>query len=89
MIINSCNFDGGGGIVCVCVRERVFVIFFFLFGWCDSMYFLCFLVLEFSSGIFCRAVLVERYYLNLVLSLNILFSPSMMAESFAEYWSLG
>ena len=32
---------------------------------------------------------MERYYMNLILSWNILFSPSMVVESFAEYSSLG
>jgi hypothetical protein len=32
---------------------------------------------------------VERYYVNLVLSWNILVSPSMVIESFAGYSSLG
>ena len=32
---------------------------------------------------------MERYYVNLVLSWNILFSPSMVIESFAGYSSLG
>jgi hypothetical protein len=32
---------------------------------------------------------MERYYVNLVLSWNILFSPSMVIENFAGYSSLG
>ena len=32
---------------------------------------------------------MDRYYVNLVLSLNILVSPSMMSESFAGYSSVG
>ena len=32
---------------------------------------------------------MKRYCVNLVLSWNILFSPSMVIESFAEYSSLG
>ena len=47
-----------------------------------------FLVLEFSSMILFRAVLVYRYCLNLVLFWNILISLSMLIESFAEYGSL-
>ena len=39
--------------------------------------------------ILCKAGLVDRYCLNLVLSWNILFSPSMLIESFAGYSSLG
>ena len=43
----------------------------------------------FSSIILCSAGLMERYCVNLVLSWNILFSPSMVIESFAGYSSLG
>ena len=32
---------------------------------------------------------MERYFMNLVLSLNTLASPSMVIESFAGYSSLG
>ena len=32
---------------------------------------------------------MEKYYVNLVLSWNILFSPSIVIESFAGYSSLG
>jgi hypothetical protein len=32
---------------------------------------------------------VERYCINLVLSWNVLFSPSMVIESFARYSNLG
>ena len=39
--------------------------------------------------ILCKAGLVDKYCLNLVLSWNILFSPSMLIESFASYSSLG
>jgi hypothetical protein len=38
---------------------------------------------------FFRAGFVERYCVNLVLSWNILFSLSMVIESFAGYSSLG
>ncbi|ERE69669.1 nodal modulator 1 precursor [Cricetulus griseus] len=38
---------------------------------------------SFPSRTFCRAGLVDMYCLNLVLSSNILFSPSIMIESFA------
>ena len=44
---------------------------------------------SFPSSILCRAGLVERYCLNLVLSWNILVSPSIVIESFAGYSSLG
>jgi hypothetical protein len=44
---------------------------------------------SFSCIILCKARFVERYYVNLVLSWNILVSPSMVIESFAGYSSLG
>ena len=44
---------------------------------------------SFPSRILCRAGLVDRYCLNLVLSWNILFSPSMLIESFSGYSILG
>ena len=43
----------------------------------------------FPSSTFCKAGFVDTYCLNLVLSWNILFSPSMVIESFAGYSSLG
>jgi hypothetical protein len=43
---------------------------------------------NFPSRILCRAGLVDRYYFNLVLSGNILVSPSMLIESFSGYSSL-
>ena len=43
---------------------------------------------SFPSRILCKAGLVDRYCLNLVLSWNILVSPSMLIESFAGYSSL-
>jgi hypothetical protein len=46
------------------------------------------LCLSFPSSILCRAGLVERYCLNLVLSWTILVSPFMVIESFAGYSSL-
>ena len=45
-------------------------------------------MLEFSYIILCRARLVERYCVNLVLSWNIFVSSSMVIESFAGYSSL-
>jgi hypothetical protein len=44
---------------------------------------------SFPSRILCRAGLVNRYCLNLVLSWNTLVSSSMLIESFAGYSSLG
>ena len=44
---------------------------------------------SFPSRVFCRAGLVDRYCLSLVLSRIILVSPSMMIESFAAYSNMG
>jgi hypothetical protein len=44
---------------------------------------------SFPSRILCRAWLVDRYCLNLVLFWNNLLSPSMLIENFAGYSSLG
>ena len=60
-------------------------IFVALFLWMQ----LAFLGWSFTSSTFCRAGFVVRYCLNLFLSCNILFSPSMVIESFAGYSSLG
>ena len=46
-------------------------------------------MLEFSSSILCWARMIDRYCLTLVLSRNILVSPSMLIVSFAGYSSLG
>lgn len=43
---------------------------------------------SFPSSIFCRAWFVHRYCLNLVLSWNIFFFPSMEIESVAGYSNL-
>ena len=47
------------------------------------------LVCGFPSSIFCNAGFVATYCLNLFLSWNSLFSPSMVNTSFAGYSSLG
>ena len=47
------------------------------------------LVLIFPPIILCRAGFVDRYWVNLVLSWNILVFPSMVIESFAGYSSFG
>ena len=47
------------------------------------------LVCDFPSSTFCKAGFVATYCLNLFLSWNILFSPSMVNASFAGYSSLG
>ena len=44
---------------------------------------------SFPSTTFCGTGFVDRYCLNLDLSQNILFSPSMVIENFAGYSSLG
>ena len=45
---------------------------------------------RFPSSTLCSDGFVARYWLNLVLSWNsVLFCPSMLIESFAEYSSLG
>ena len=44
--------------------------------------------LSYPSCIFCRTGFMDRYYLNLILSGNILFSLFMVSESFAGYISL-
>ena len=43
----------------------------------------------FLSSIFCKSGFVAMYCLNLFLSWNILFCPSMVNASFAGYSSLG
>ena len=50
--------------------------------------FVCF-IFVFVLRILCKTELVDRYCLNLVLSWNILFSPSMLIKSFAGYSNLG
>jgi hypothetical protein len=45
--------------------------------------------LEFLSIVFCRAECIERHYLSLVLSWNVLFSPSILIESFAGHSFIG
>ena len=47
----------------------------------------CFVI--FPSSFFCKTRFVATYCLNLFLSWNILFSPSMVNASFAGYSSLG
>jgi hypothetical protein len=43
---------------------------------------------SFPSRILCKPGLVNRYFLNLVLSWNILVSPSTLIKSFVGYSSL-
>ena len=44
---------------------------------------------KFLSSTICRAALANKYYLNLVLSWNVIFSPCSVIESFAGGSSLG
>jgi hypothetical protein len=69
---------------------------YLLLGLLEEDYFLAFsrvkfpsLCWHFLSVILCRDGFVEIYCVNLVLSWNILVSPSMLIESFAGYSSLG
>ena len=48
-----------------------------------------FLGWSFPYSILYRAGFVARYWLNLILSWNILFCPSMVIENFVGYISLG
>ena len=50
---------------------------------------LAFIGWSFPSSTLCGTGFVNRYCLNLVLLCNILFSSSMVIESFAGYNSLG
>ncbi|ERE84087.1 hypothetical protein H671_2g6234 [Cricetulus griseus] len=50
---------------------------------------LCSLGWSFPSRTFCSAGFVDMYCLNLFLSWKILFSPSILIESFAGYSILG
>jgi hypothetical protein len=52
------------------------------------MHVVSFIGLQFSSGLLCMAVLMERYCLSLVLPWNIFVSPSIVFEIFAGYSSL-
>jgi hypothetical protein len=74
VILYSC-----GSLLLGLLLDDYFLFFFFL-GCSFSLH----------VGVFlCRARLVERYCLNLVLSRNILVPPSMVIENFAGYSSLG
>jgi hypothetical protein len=90
MIANSCYFDvviaiiGGGGR---CVSSFGVAILE-LFVSCVFLGVGELLCWNFSSSIFYRAGFVDRYCLNLVLSWNILFSPSIVTEHFVGYSSL-
>ena len=61
-------------------------------GWADAcviMGVVGFLFCSFPSSSFSKAGFVAAYCLNLFLSCNILFSPSMVNASFSKYSSLG
>ena len=69
------------------------VLPFFCFCWCEMMYILSLLCLvyllwSFSSGIFGWTEYLSWYSLNLALSWNILFSPSMVTENIARFCGL-
>ena len=65
----------------ICCCEIIYCLF--LWMWLNS---LCW---NFPSHTLCKAELVARYWINLVLSWNILFCLSIVTESFARYRSLG
>ena len=79
-----------------CYILVVMIVCFPFLGFADgslsvSYIFVCvvsILGLCFPSSTFCRAGFLDTYCLKLVLSWNILFSPSMVTESFAGYSSL-
>ena len=79
-------FDVRGGITCLWFSSFRFVVRLLIFVFLGVIETLCWSV---PSSIIWRARLVERYYLSLVLSWNILVSPSMLIVSFAGYRSLG
>ena len=70
--------------LCVYLLLGLLKDFFFGFFWVEFPY-LCW---SFPAIILRSAVFVKRYCVNLVLSWNILASPSMIIESFAGYSSL-
>lgn len=74
-------------ILCLCV---CFLLFFDV-RCVYSLYWVYLISLgwNFPSSIFCRVGLLHVYCLNLVMSWTILFSPSLLIESFAGYSSLG
>jgi hypothetical protein len=67
------------------------ILFFFLCVCCEMINFLCFLGYSYSSPpcvkifILVSSVGLEKYCLNMVLLLNIVFSPFSVIESFAVY----
>lgn len=63
------------------------LVWYYLFSVFSWVY-LIFPGLNFPSITFCRTRFVDRFCLNLVLSWDVLFSPSIVTESFAEYSSL-
>jgi hypothetical protein len=74
--------------VCLCVIS-LFFAGMELLTFCVFLDWLILLWLEYFSTIFCMFVFVDRYCLNLDLSWDILFSPSMMIEICAGYSSRG
>lgn len=82
VIVNSYYFDVCGNSVCVSLL---------FFSGVELYIFCIFLGLVNSLGlsVLCSTGFVDRYWLDLVLSWNRLFSPSMMIKSFLGYCSLG
>ena len=78
-------FVNGGSYVFVILSFWVYskIINFLLFVWCKYPPCIGVFLLESSVG------LVDIYCLNLVLSWNVLISPSMMIQSFVGHSSLG
>jgi hypothetical protein len=71
------------------VRGGIMFMWLFLWGVCwKKITFLFFLGCSFPSNILYRAGFVEQYRVNFILSWNILFSLSMVINSFAGYNSL-
>ena len=85
MIVNSCYFL----VVVLCVSVLWYLLVWDYLLSVFSGVCLVSLAWIVPSNAFCRAGFVDRYCLNLVLSWNVLFTPSMLIESFAGYISLG
>ena len=75
--------------LCVSLCVSPFLVWLVLnnFLWVFWEY-LSFLGLSFSSSTFCRAGILNKYCLNLVLSWNIFFSRFIVSESFSDYSNL-
>ena len=73
-------------VLCACDYAFDFVVRCLIS--CPFLVQLSYLCRSFSSRTLCKSGLVNRYCLNLVFSWDLLFSPSMLIECFAEYSSL-